>query len=90
MAKKSKKKSVVSRAVRTVKKAAKSAAIDDEASGQKNDAWEKEGKKEIFPIMPTPSPIGAAQRVEGYEIRAAIASQRKMPDANYNRGEALK
>lgn len=63
---------------------------DDEASGQKNDAWEKEGKKEIFPIMPTPSPIGAAQRVEGYEIRAAIASQRKMPDANYNRGEALK
>ena len=39
--------------------------------------------------MPTPSPIGAAQRVS-YEIRAAIASQRKMPDANYNRGEALK
>jgi len=89
MAKKSKKKSVVSRAVHG-EEGGQVRHKDDEASGQKNDAWEKEGKKEIFPIMPTPSPIGAAQRVEGYEIRAAIASQRKMPDANYNRGEALK
>ena len=30
---------------------------DDEASGQKNDAWEKEGQKEIFSIKATLSRI---------------------------------